>query len=572
MVNKLLAVNTYVDNVLSGKLPAGRLVKLACERYRNDLQRTDIHFDADAAARVIKFFATYFHHTTGEWRGKPFRLEPWQQFVIANLFGFKNLDGNRRFRNSYLEIARKNGKTATAAGLGLYMLIGDGEARAEVYSSATKLDQAKICFMEARRMVRSSLDLKKHIRILRNNLSVESNDSVFCPLGSDHSNLDGLNIHASVIDEVHAHKNRELYDVLQTATGSRQQSLIFCITTAGSNPDPETSIAYQLRQFGVSILEGHTKDDTSFYYIACMDPKDDWRDESNWLKSNPNLNVSVQLEALRNEAKKVKNLVSAQNAFKRYRMNLWTETEKVWIGAEAWNACHLADIDVHQLEGKQAYVGADLAKRADTSALILFFPKQTGLEHNTILPFIFLPHERLAFKDQEEKTPWRMWEQGKKIFTCPGSYTRAEFLADWIETLDGRFELLDFVYDKAYMSDLLPKLEDMGWSSNPAEEYAPRHLIEIPQTFMGMHPCIQVLEELITSKEINHGGHPVLSWMLSQVVVVENDASLCRFSKRKSKSKIDGIVALAMVAYRSKIKAATPVEASVYDERGILFL
>ena len=262
---------------------------------------------------------------------------------------------------------------------------------------------------------------------------------------------------------------------------------------------------------------------------------------------------------------------SARNAFLRYRMNLWTETEKIWLTSEDWNGCNLGPIDLKQLEGKKAYVGGDLAKRGDTSSIILYFPKQDGLDNITILPFIFLPAERLKQKEEIEKVPWKTWERNQKIFTCPGAFIRAEFLADWIETLNGRFELLDFVYDRAYMSDLIPKLEDMGWSSDPGDDYAPRHLIEVPQTFLGMHPCVQVVEENIINKEINHAGHPVLAWMCSQVVIVENDASLSRFSKRKSKSKIDGIVALAMVSYRAKIKAATPLETSIYDERGILF-
>lgn len=570
--NKIKSVERYVSGVLSGKIVAGRLVELACERYRKDLKRSDIIFDAEAAKRVIGFFETLFFHTTGEFRGKPFILEDWQQFVIANLFGFKNSDGFRRYRTSYLEVARKNGKTALAAGLGLFMLIGDNEARAEIYSAATKLDQAKICFSEASRMVRSSAELKNYITVLKNNLSIEENFSKFEPLGSDYSSLDGLNIHAGIIDEMHAHKSRDLFDVLQTSTGSRRQSLIFCITTAGSSPDASISIAYQLREFGVSILEGNAVDDTSFYYIATMDEKDDWQDEKNWLKSNPNLEVSVKLQDLRNEANKVKKMPSARNAFLRYRMNLWTETEKVWLTAEDWQGCNLEPIDIPALEGKKAFVGADLAKRGDTSSIILYFPKQDGLEHITILPFIFLPSERLERKAEIEKVPWKTWEQNQQIFTCDGAFIRAEFLADWIETLDGRFELLDFVYDRAYMSDLIPKLEDMGWSVDPGDDCAPRHLIEIPQTFMGMHPAIQCVEENIINKEINHAGHPVLSWMCSQVVIVENDQSLCRFSKRKSKSKIDGIVALAMVALRAKIKAATPVETCPYDERGILFI
>ena len=313
--NKIIAVERYVSAVLSGKVVAGRLVKLACERYRKDLKRKDIIFDADAARRVIGFFETLFFHTTGEFRGKPFILGDWQQFVIANLFGFKNLDGFRRYRTSYLEIARKNGKTALAAGLGLYMLIGDNEARAEIYSAATKLDQAKICFSEASRMVRSSPELKNYINVLKNNLSIEENFSKFEPLGSDYSSLDGLNIHAGIIDEMHAHRSRDLFDVLQTSTGSRRQSLIFCITTAGSNPDPSISIAFQMREFGVSILEGNTVDDTSFYYIACMDEKDDWQDEKNWLKSNPNLEISVKLQDLRNEANKVKKNAERKKRF-----------------------------------------------------------------------------------------------------------------------------------------------------------------------------------------------------------------------------------------------------------------
>jgi phage terminase large subunit-like protein len=561
-------VKNYASDILSKKIPAGEPVRLACQRFNDDLKRGDLYFDNSAAERVEDFFKLLVHHTTGEYRGQNFILEPWQQFIIYNLFGWKYKDtGLRRYRIGYIEVARKNGKTFLAAAIALYLLVGDNENRAEIFSAATKLDQARLCFREASRIVRSSAELKKYINVLKNNLSVEETFSRFEPLGADYSSLDGLNIHGCVVDELHAHKSRELWDVLVTSTGSRRQSLIVAITTAGANPDPETSICYQIRQDCISILKGEAVDDSIFSYIATLDQGDDWRDESLWIKSNPNLDISVKRDDLQIEAKKAARTPSQLFPFLRYKMNVWTETSKTWLQADVWNACNIEKIDVKTLEGKKCFIGADLAKRGDTSSLVLYFPKQDGISINTVVPFIFLPSERLAYKEQQEKTPWRRWEQNKHIFTCPGAFIKAEYLADFIESLDSRFEILDFVYDKSYMSDLLPILIDMGWTDDPNNKFAPRYLVEIPQTFLGMHPCIQYLEELITTKSLNHGGHPVLAWMVSQVVLVENDTDLCRFSKRKSRSKIDAIVALSMVAYRAKVKGNISNK-SVYATRG----
>ena len=235
----------YIQDVLSGKQIACRWVKLACQRHLSDLEHgaeRGLRFDPAAAAHAVRFFS-FLRHSKGEWAGRVVELSPWQAFGTAMVFGWKRADGTRRFRTSYDEEARKNGKTTKAAGVGLYLLVADGEPGAEVFTAATKLDQAKIAHSEATRMVKSSPDLRKRVQVYRDNLSIANTASRFEPLGADSDTLDGLNVHGAIVDEVHAHKTRGIWDVLETGTGSRRQPLMYAITTAGFN---RQSLCYQL--------------------------------------------------------------------------------------------------------------------------------------------------------------------------------------------------------------------------------------------------------------------------------------------------------------------------------------
>ena len=215
----------YADDVLSGRVVAGKWTKLACQRHLDDLEHgrgRGLRFDAGAARRLIAFFGM-LAHSKGEWAGEAVALEPWQQFHFAYLFGWKRADGTRRFRTSYLEVARKNGKTTMAAGVGLYLLLADGEPGAEIYSAATKRDQARLSHAEATRMAKASGPIRQMVRVFKDNIHIPDTASKFEPLGADSDTMDGLNVHAALVDEVHAHKTRDTWDVLETGTGARRR-------------------------------------------------------------------------------------------------------------------------------------------------------------------------------------------------------------------------------------------------------------------------------------------------------------------------------------------------------------
>ena len=278
----------YIDDVLKGRIVAGRLVRLAVERHQRDLKTAKdrgLRFDPKAAKRVLDFFGR-LRHSKGEWAGQPFVLAPWQAFILWVVFGWMRADGSRRFRTAYHEVSRKNGKSTLAAGVGLYLFAADQEAGAEVYTAATKRDQARIVHSEAVRMVASSPGLSRFITTFKDNLSLLRTGSKYEPLGADADTMDGLNISGAIIDELHAHPTRKVWDVIETGTGARRQPLLFAITTAGFD---RHSVCWEQHDYGVKVLEGVIEDDTFFAYIAALDPEDDWQDASVWIKANPNL-------------------------------------------------------------------------------------------------------------------------------------------------------------------------------------------------------------------------------------------------------------------------------------------
>jgi phage terminase large subunit-like protein len=317
-------VTAYARAVTDGQVLTNRLVRLACERHLDDLNSVGtrgLRFDPQAAQHAIDFFG-FLRHSKGEWAGQAFALAPWQAFVVGALFGWKRADGLRRFRTAYCAVPRKNGKSTLSAGIGLYLLVADGEQGAEIYSAATSRDQARIVFDEAKRMVGSSPALKRRVGILINNLHVAATSSRFMPLSSDSSTMDGLNVHGAVIDELHAHRTRNVVDVLDTATGARRQPLLFEITTAGYD---RHSICYEHHHYSIKVLEGMVPDDSWFAFIAAADEHDDWTDPKVWQKANPSFGLSVKADDLARKAEKAIALPGAQNAFRRMHLNEWTE-------------------------------------------------------------------------------------------------------------------------------------------------------------------------------------------------------------------------------------------------------
>lgn len=560
----------YVRDVIAGRVVASKLVRLACERHLRDLSeghKRGIYFDPISAQRAIDFFQ-FLKHSKGEWAGQPFQLSPWQQFIVYSIFGWKKADVTRRFRVVHVEVARKNGKTTKLGGIGLYLLVADGEPGAEIYCAATKKDQARILFNEVERMRKSSPSLKKMILSFKDNLNIPATNSKFEPLGSDEDTLDGLNPHGALVDELHAHKDRGLWDVLDTATGSRRQSLLMAITTAGFNRE---SVCYRQHEYGEKVLEQVIDDDSFFVFIACLDPGDDWEDERNWPKANPGLGVSVKLESLRVQANKAKNDPAALNAFLRLRLNVWTQQNTRWMPIEAWNECvgfSMAGIDarvlraqvLEQLAGKVCYAGLDLSSKIDLTAYVKLFPPTEEIPKYVAICRFYMPEDNVGRRVKEDRVPYDVWIREGFITATPGNVVDYDWIKGDILRDAKTFEIRELAFDPYNATQTAIQLKNEGITT-----------VEFRQGFLSMSEPTKELMKIVLQKKLAHLSDPVLRWNAANVVVKQDEAGNLKLNKDKSPEKIDGLVALVMALGRA---IANPGESgeSVYETRGILTL
>jgi phage terminase large subunit-like protein len=539
----------YAESVSAGDLPACRWTRLACERHLRDLddgEARGLSFDPAGAAHAVDFF-DFLKHSKGEWAGQTFRPSPWQVFLVASLFGWKREDGFRRFRIAYIEVPRKSGKSTLAAGVGLYLFFADGEPGAEVYTAATKRDQARITHGEATRMVRSSAALKRHIGIYRDNLHVLATASKFEPLGADADFMDGLNPHGVIVDELHAHRTREVWDVLETATSARRQPLMFAITTAGYDRE---SICWELHEYAVKVLDGVIEDDTFFAFVSAGDEGDDWSAEEVWAKANPALGVSVKLDDLRRKAAKAKETPAAQNAFRRLHLCEWTQQEERWLDLEDWNACAFP-VDPEALRGRRCFAGLDLSSTTDLSALVLYFPRDDGLSE--VLPYFWMPGDNIVKRMRRDRVPFTVWAEEGWIDLTEGNIVDYAAIRAKVHELAETYEIAEIAYDRWNATGLITQLADDGLTVTP-----------FGQGFASMSAPTKELEKLVLGHLIAHGGHPVLRWNIANVMVRQDPAGNYKIDKAKSRDRVDGAVALAMAIGRAMV---TPSESrSIYDE------
>jgi phage terminase large subunit-like protein len=545
--------NQYVSDVLDGTQVACEWVRKACGRHVRDMEtghERGLWFDEEAASLAIDFF-TLLKHSKGEWAGQTLRLEPWQQFHLWVLFGWKKDDGTRRFRTSYLEVARKNGKTTTAAGVGLYLMLADNEPGAEIYTAATKRDQARIAHSEATRMVKASPHLRKVIRVVKDNLHIPDTASKFEPVGRDADSLDGLNIHAAIVDEVHAHKTRDMWDILETATGSRRQPLMFAITTAGFD---RKSVCYELHEYTQKVLDGIIEDDSFFGLIYALDNEEEWEDETAWAKANPNLGVSVKFDDLRRKAAMAKEMPSALNPFLRLHMNIWTQAETRWIDPDKWSACGQS-VDETGLQGRICYGGLDLSATTDITAFVLVFPPEVDGDLYKVLCRFWIPEDSMHERSRRDRVPYDAWVREGYISATPGNTIDYDFLFDQVDQDAQRFDIQEIAFDRWGAARVSQVLEEQGMT-----------MVQFGQGFASMSGPTKELERLILSKRIAHGNNPVLNWMMHNTVVRQDPAGNLKPDKERSIEKIDGVVAMVMGLDRATRHTDTT---SVYEEQGI---
>ena len=551
-------VEKYARAVLDGKIVACRLVHLACQRHLDDLTygpARGLFFDHKAALKAIKFFPLFLKHSKGEWAGQPFNLALWQKFIVGSIFGWKRGDSLRRFRTAYNELSRKNGKSTLAAGTGIFLMAADGEPGAEVYTAATKRDQARIVHGEAVRMVRGSGDLRQFIEIYRDNLCMPATNSKYEPLGADADTMDGLNVSGAIVDELHAHKTRAVVDVLETATGSRRQPLTFEITTAGCD---QTSICREHHDYSESILRGTLQDDSWFAFIATIDEGDDWTDPQVWAKANPNLRISVKMDDLERKAAKAQKLPAAQNAFKRLHLNVWTQQLDRWIDLGLWDQnANGHPVTAEALRGRTCYGGLDLAAVSDLVAWSLVFPREDDVEKLDILMRFWCPEARLYDTANRYRDQYQAWHNQGFLAVTPGdaidyAFIRAQILED-----AKQFQLVDLNLDRLFNAhQIAGELQQEGLA-----------VFGLGQGFLSMAMPMKELERRLLARKLNHGGNPVLRWMADNVAVRQDPAGNLKPDKSTSQGKIDGIVALVMALDRV---ARSQEFISAYETRGVL--
>lgn len=528
-------VTEYAERVVSGEIETGHLVRLAVERHLRDIvtgHERGLRFDDRAAERAITFFPL-LRHSKGEWAGHSFELEPWQQFIVGSLFGWKRVDGYRRFRTAYLSVARKNGKSTLVAGLGLLLAFFDDEPGAEVYAAATNEKQASITWNEAAQMVRQSPGLSGKIKAFKKNLHDPETASKYEPVSKEYKRLDGLNIHAAIVDEYHAHPTGEVADVLESATGSRRQPLIIYTTTAGHDNE---SACHTFDVYVQQILEGVVEDDTTFGFIARMDDDDAWDEPDNWIKANPNLGVSVKLDDLERQCERAKAIPREQNEFRRKRCNQWTEQAERWLDLRLWDAC---DARPRVQSGARGFAGLDLSSTTDLSAWVMLFPD--GDAYDVVCRF-WLPEDTLLERSRRDGVPYDVWERQGWIETTPGDVVDYEFIRAAVNEDSEQYQVHEIGFDAWNASQLATQL--MGDGAN---------MVRIPQNFSSLNEACKELERLLRAGRIRHGGNPVLRWMAANVAVDEGPNESIRPSKKKSHERIDGIVALVMALARSMV-------------------
>lgn len=542
-VNPAAVVQGYIDGVLDGSIVCGRLIRLAVERHLRDLKTQNVkgfYFDEAAAAKPIRF-CKFVRHSTGEWgpkNGQPgqvFVPEPWQCFILWVMFGWKlTKNDTRRFRVSYIEVARKNGKSFLAALIGLYLFYADGEPGSQVYTAATKRDQARIVHGEAIRMVKASPVLKSRIKIVRDNMSDEKSGSKFEPLGEDSDTEDGLNPHGAVIDELHAHKTRAMWDVIDTATGARSQPMLLAITTAGND---EETICFEQHEHGIKVLEGADKyiDDSFFCYIAALDTEDDWCDPAVWPKANPNWGVSIKTDDFAVKAQQAQQLAGARNQFKQKRLNIWVQNSVAWLNVDQWDACE-RPYDAAFWDDAERFSGMDLATKLDITAYIELLVKQGRYR---IQPYFWIPQETAAQREREDRIPYAKWIERGAVLTTPGGWTDYDKVEERIGELTAVRMPKGLAFDPANSGQIVQHL--MEKYGIKAEQFI--------QSFPRFNETSREFEKLIASGMIEHDGNEVLRWMVGNVsLAISADGSMIRPKKPgdKSNKKIDGVVASIM--------------------------
>jgi phage terminase large subunit-like protein len=463
------------------------------------------------ADRVIAFINS-LKHTKGVWYGKNFKLLPWQEKIVRDLFGTLKPNGYRKYNTAYVEIPKKQGKSELAAAIALYLTCADNEYGAEVYGCASDRQQASIVFDVAVEMIKQSPALMKRTKIIASQKRI-----VYLPLNSFYQVLSaesytkhGLNVHGVIFDELHAQPNRALYDVMLHGSGdARKQPLFFLITTAGTD---RNSICYEVHQKAEAILKERKHDETFYPVIYGIDESEDWTDEKNWYKANPSLDVTVDIDKLRTAFNSAKENPAEENLFRQLRLNQWVKQSIRWMPMDKWDLCSF-EIDKEKLIGRTCYAGLDLSSTTDITALALVFPPENEEDKYIVLPFFWLPEETIDLRVRRDHVPYDTWKQKGLIMTTEGNVVHYGYIEKFIEELGKKYNIKEIAYDRWGAVQMVQNLEGMGFT-----------IVPFGQGYKDMSPPTKELMKLVLETKIAHGGNEVLRWMMDNIFIKNDPA------------------------------------------------
>lgn len=516
----------YPVDVISGNVIAGKHIKKACERFFSLMDDDRYMFLEEKVDKVIRLYH-HLRHFKGRHSGKPFVLEPWQEWIIASIYGFYNKsDGSRLTQTVYIEVARKNGKTALAAGIGLNALINDDEDGAEVYFAANSKDQVKISAWPLCSNFAKAFDPKeKYLKVYRDTIDFDKTISWLKVLAADSTKLDGPNPSTFILDEYHAAKSNSLKAVLESGQGTRDNPLEIIITTAGFD---KLGPCYELRTTATEILNGLKEDDSFFMAIYSLDEKDDWKDEANWIKSNPNMDVTVKSSYLRKEVRKAMNTPSDEVNVKTKNLNMWCDSSDVWIPDDYILACS-RKVDLDDFTTKDdCFAGIDLSSTSDLTCVSFMIPKDGKFYFKTLY---YLPEEALETKKNKEQ--YSEWVRLGFLKLTPGNVVDYDYILDDILSVDKRLYIVKVGYDSWNATQFVINATDKGLPMEP-----------VSQSIGNFNRPTKEMERVILSGNVVIDNNPITRFCFRNVVMKLDHNGNTKPSKEYRDKKIDGVISM----------------------------
>lgn len=508
-----------------------------------DREGTIWFYDPYEANRVVRWIETFCRHKKGEFAGQPFILAPWQKRLVRELFGWFGVNGLRKYREAWIEVPRKNGKSTLVAAIALYLTIGDHEPAAEVYSVAGSHDQAALVYSDSCAMVDMDASLSDQVDWSSKGLVHHKSMSRFKALGKGTQH--GLNPHGVIGDEVHEWKGRDQYEAVTSADGARRQPMMIFITTAGYDI---TSLCGELHRNALNVRDGVIYRPDLYVAIYAAESTDDWSDEAVWMRANPGLvHGAPKIEALRNAHRKALQSAAEENTFKRLRLNIWTDSQTAWISRSDWMACR-KDVDWQALRGSACYAGIDVAKVHDMSALVLLFPPQ-----NPVYPGRWIlggrfwcPLDNIEQRSRDDGIDYQSWHKRGMLSATPGNTTDFDQIENDIRQIGENFDIQAIGFDPHLMHQMAQHLIQDGIDC-----------VEVRQGMLTLAAPTMEFQRKVLARELVHGGHEVMGWHVANVVVQPDSAGNIKPHKGKSVNKIDGVaaaingLAIAMDMYQS---------------------